>query len=291
MRNVVRSLVSLLVLLTAAASTAGPSTKSAPPPKAISERSLPKLVLQITIDQLRGDLPLRYQDRFAAGGFRYLLERGTWYSAAHHPHSYTETIVGHTTLATGAYPSRHGMVANNWYDRASQQVVPDSPLLFLRESILFSTSVKYRFTSLSRKIEGAAAMIALFSRWKLKDGCPPELAAALEELAARVKRGEPGTLLYSVSLPAPHPPIGPPPDYAVSYDPGLPTNGHGNELVFFEVYRDAEAFSEHLRGPFSEFLDGNRDHFVTPWLGHPRPETTYLDPHSIFVRSALGGAD
>jgi predicted AlkP superfamily pyrophosphatase or phosphodiesterase len=40
-----------------------------------------------------------------------------------HPHSYTETIVGHTTLATGAYPSRHGMVANNWYDRASQQVV------------------------------------------------------------------------------------------------------------------------------------------------------------------------
>lgn len=37
-------------------------------------------------------------------------------------------------------------------------------------------------------------MIALFSRWELKDGCPPELAAALEELAARVKRGEPGTL-------------------------------------------------------------------------------------------------
>jgi hypothetical protein len=74
-------------------------------------------------------------------------------------------------------------------------------------------------------------MIALFSRWKLKDGCPPELAAALEELAARVKRGEPGTLLYSVSLPAPHPPIGPPPDYPVSYDPGLPTNGHLNESV------------------------------------------------------------
>lgn len=75
-----------------------------------------------------------------------------------------------------------------------------------------------------------------------------------------------------MSLPAPHPPIGPPPDSAVSYDPGLPTNGHGNVLVFFEVYRDAEAFSEHLRGPFSEFREGNRDHFVTPWLGHPRPE-------------------
>jgi quinol monooxygenase YgiN len=130
-------------------------------------------------------------------------------------------------------------------------------------------------------------MIALLSRWKLKDGCPPELAAAVDALTSDVKHGEPGTLLYSVSLPAPHPPIGPPPDYVVSHDPGLPRNGNRNELVFFEVYRDAEAFSEHLRGSFRLFLDGNRDHFVTPWLGHPRPETTYLDPHSLFVRSAL----
>lgn len=130
-------------------------------------------------------------------------------------------------------------------------------------------------------------MIALISRWKLKDGCPAELAAAVENLAAEVRRREPGTLLYSVSLPAPHPPIGPPPEYAVVSDLEVPKNGHGKELVFFEVYRDADAFSEHLRGVFGEFLDGNRDHFLTPWLGHPRPDTTYLDPHSLFVRSAL----
>ena len=34
----------------------------------------PKLVLQITVDQLRGDLPTRYYDRLGKGGFRYLLE-------------------------------------------------------------------------------------------------------------------------------------------------------------------------------------------------------------------------
>jgi len=94
----------------------------------------PRLVLQITVDQLRGDLPLRYLDRFTDGGFRYLLEQGTAYMDAHHAHANTETIVGHVTLATGAYPSAHGMVGNLWFDRTLGRTVyniedPDYPLL------------------------------------------------------------------------------------------------------------------------------------------------------------------
>jgi hypothetical protein len=77
----------------------------------------PQLVLQVTVDQLRGDLPARYYDRLGEGGFRYLLERGVVYRNAHHAHANTETIVGHTTLATGAHPSGHGMVGNLWFDR------------------------------------------------------------------------------------------------------------------------------------------------------------------------------
>ena len=77
----------------------------------------PKLVLQITVDQLRGDLPTRYYDRLGDGGFRYLWEYGVVYRNAHHAHANTETIVGHATLATGAHPSGHGMVGNLWFDR------------------------------------------------------------------------------------------------------------------------------------------------------------------------------
>ena len=77
----------------------------------------PKLVLQITVDQLRGDLPTRYYDRLGDGGFRYLWEQGVVYRNAHHAHANTETIVGHATLATGAHPSAHGMVGNLWFDR------------------------------------------------------------------------------------------------------------------------------------------------------------------------------
>jgi predicted AlkP superfamily pyrophosphatase or phosphodiesterase len=77
----------------------------------------PRLILQITVDQLRGDLPTRYYERLGEGGFRYLWETGVVFRDAHHAHANTETIVGHATLATGAHPSGHGMVGNLWFDR------------------------------------------------------------------------------------------------------------------------------------------------------------------------------
>ena len=79
----------------------------------------PRLILQITVDQLRGDLIRRHRSQFGEGGFRYLLENGTVYEDAHHRHASTETIVGHTTLATGADPSVHGMIGNVWMDRST----------------------------------------------------------------------------------------------------------------------------------------------------------------------------
>jgi len=82
-----------------------------------SDSPTPRLVLQITVDQLRGDLPGRYADRLTEGGFRYLMEKGAWYIDAHYQHANTETAVGHATLATGADPSRHGVVANDWIDQ------------------------------------------------------------------------------------------------------------------------------------------------------------------------------
>jgi predicted AlkP superfamily pyrophosphatase or phosphodiesterase len=85
----------------------------------------PKLILQITVDQLRGDLPARYIDHMGEGGFRYLMQHGIWYAEAHHAHANTETVVGHTTLATGADPATHGMVANVWLDRKTDKLAYD----------------------------------------------------------------------------------------------------------------------------------------------------------------------
>jgi predicted AlkP superfamily pyrophosphatase or phosphodiesterase len=83
----------------------------------------PKLVLQITVDQLRGDMPSAYIDKMGKGGFKYLLNEGVVYKDAHHNHANTETIVGHATLATGALPAVHGMIGNVWYDDKLQRLV------------------------------------------------------------------------------------------------------------------------------------------------------------------------
>jgi predicted AlkP superfamily pyrophosphatase or phosphodiesterase len=76
-----------------------------------------RLVLQITVDGLRGDLLNRYGADFGEDGFRYLLTNGAVFTNAHYQHANTETIVGHATLATGTFPSQHGMIGNVWFVR------------------------------------------------------------------------------------------------------------------------------------------------------------------------------
>ena len=74
----------------------------------------PKLVLQVTVDGLRADLIERYESHYGENGFNYLLREGVVYTNVHYLHANTETIVGHTTLATGATPAVHGMTGNVW---------------------------------------------------------------------------------------------------------------------------------------------------------------------------------
>ena len=76
-----------------------------------------KLVLQITVDQLRGDALTRFGNRFKKAGFNYLLQKGIHFDNAHYQHANTETAPGHATVVTGAHPSRHGIVANDWIDQ------------------------------------------------------------------------------------------------------------------------------------------------------------------------------
>ncbi|MEA3302091.1 MAG: alkaline phosphatase family protein [Pseudomonadota bacterium] len=83
----------------------------------------PKLILQITVDALRGDLPGRFDNVLGEGGFRYLINKGIHYTNANYQHANTETIVGHVSLATGSVPAAHGMVGNVWFDRELDRLV------------------------------------------------------------------------------------------------------------------------------------------------------------------------
>lgn len=128
----------------------------------------PKLILQVTVDQLRGDLPTRYYDRLGEGGFKYLWEQGLVYSNAFHEHANTETIVGHTTLATGAQPAVHGMVGNLWLDRTTGRTTyniedPDYKLLSKGADVNAKTEIDP--TQKAAKTEGrspTAIMVSTF---------------------------------------------------------------------------------------------------------------------------------
>ncbi|GIU53039.1 alkaline phosphatase family protein [Shewanella sp. KT0246] len=117
----------------------------------------PKLIVQITVDQLRGDLLSRYQQHFSEEGFGYLINEGIYYKEAHHQHAITETVVGHTTLATGAHPSAHGMVSNLWFDKQLQQPiynVQDKAHPLLSANAAVDTKNEIDPTQKASKVEG-----------------------------------------------------------------------------------------------------------------------------------------
>jgi len=83
----------------------------------------PKLVVAILVDGLGQHQVSKYREQFGPGGFRRFLEDGAWFEDARYGHSTTITAVGHGTWLTGAYPYRHGMISNEWYDRKTKKTV------------------------------------------------------------------------------------------------------------------------------------------------------------------------
>jgi len=106
----VRFAISLLALLCCASTP----LQAAPPVD---------LLLVVVVDQLGGDVPGRFRERFGPDGFRLVLDRGTYFRNAHFEHANTVTAAGHATLMTGGNPPQHGMIGNDWYDAANGRSV------------------------------------------------------------------------------------------------------------------------------------------------------------------------
>ncbi len=101
-------LVSLLALLSSFTLFAQP----APVP------SRPKLVVGIVVDQMRWDFLYRYAERYGTGGFRRMLGEGFTCDNTFIPYAQTVTAAGHTCAYTGSVPAIHGIMGNEWYDKA-----------------------------------------------------------------------------------------------------------------------------------------------------------------------------
>lgn len=88
----------------------------------IAQPAKPSLVVVIVVDQMRRDYIQDYGPKWTKG-LRRLLDQGAWFTSAAYPYNTTLTCAGHATISTGTLPSTHGVISNQWWDRASQQVV------------------------------------------------------------------------------------------------------------------------------------------------------------------------
>jgi predicted AlkP superfamily pyrophosphatase or phosphodiesterase len=87
----------------------------------------PKLVLVVSIDQMRVDYLSRFTPLYT-GGLKRLIDRGAVFNHAYYRHASTETGPGHAVLLSGRHPSHSGIVANEWWDpflKKSINVVDD----------------------------------------------------------------------------------------------------------------------------------------------------------------------
>lgn len=106
----------IFLIIMQAYQTAGAQNKTANKPKV-------KLVLQLTVDQLRGDMIHKFESRFTDNGFKYLMNNGVVFTDAEYIHAITKTAPGHSTLATGTIPAIHGIVGNDWYDVKNEKMI------------------------------------------------------------------------------------------------------------------------------------------------------------------------
>lgn len=109
-------IVAALVLLIAESIPAQSAKPVAPP------ADKPKLVVLISVDQMRGDYVDRFRHQWTRGLHRLVTE-GAWFRQADYPYYNTVTCAGHASMSTGTVPAVHGMVLNQWWERNNSRLV------------------------------------------------------------------------------------------------------------------------------------------------------------------------
>ena len=136
MRNLTILVATLLI---PAAASAQPAQPARPP----------KLVIAISVDQFSSDLFDEYRPRLTGGLAR--LATGSAFRNGYQGQNATETCPGHSTILTGALPSRSGIIANNWFDLA--QTRSDKGVYCAEdERVAGSSSSKYTVSPVHLKV-------------------------------------------------------------------------------------------------------------------------------------------
>ena len=139
----------------------------------------PKLTLFISVDSFGSDVMLKNRSRFKAGLLK-LSNEGAVYPVTTYQLAECVTAIGHTTMVTGAWPHRHGIVGNRVLNRETGKIEASfadathpvleapagnddvSPLSLLAETLSdrlrTSTTLRGKSVTISGKGRSAVAM-------------------------------------------------------------------------------------------------------------------------------------
>ncbi|MFW6222055.1 MAG: alkaline phosphatase family protein [Bacteroidota bacterium] len=87
------------------------------------DKKPPKLVIGLVIDQMSNEYLKRYWDDFGKKGFKRLMNEGVFFNRMSLPYFYTSNAAGYATLFTGATPADHGIIADQWYQSLTNEIV------------------------------------------------------------------------------------------------------------------------------------------------------------------------
>ena len=82
-------------------------------------RQVPRLVVNITIDQLRSDFLESFAANYGDNGFKKLLSQGLVYENVSFPFVNADKASAISTIVTGTTPFYHGITGDQWIDRNS----------------------------------------------------------------------------------------------------------------------------------------------------------------------------
>jgi len=94
---------------------------SAPVSGSDSEPKRPKLIIGITVDQMRYDYLYKYWDDYGKAGFKRLVAEGASFENAQYSYSPTLTACGHACIFTGTTPAYNGIAGNDWWERKEKK--------------------------------------------------------------------------------------------------------------------------------------------------------------------------
>lgn len=170
------------------------------------------LTVLVLLENLRADAIEGAWSQLGAGGFRKLAEKGAWFPGCRHQSS-TFSACGIANLATGAWPSQHGIVADSWYDRAARRTAAASD-----EALLATT------LSAQAALEGGAQVSVV----------------AMTRAHAGLWAGTAGARLYWIDDQGRMAASGDPPGWLLGYNDARPLeSAHGAQWMAVNAAPDA----------------------------------------------------